>query len=1054
MVVGERPEGGLTASALAEVRALGTFAVTVAGRSLSHADWQRLSAERLFKLLLVTPGHRLGREIAAETLWPDSSPETGRANLRKAIHFAHRALLGSDVLGGDTRTVALDPAGLDLDLDRLSRALDVLRDARRSAAAEAHSGEGAPSPAQTVDRQVRPSPGQSAVADALETVLDLGPRELLPDDQYEDWLVGPRERLRSQWQRVAILVAREARTAGRSAQAHEIVDQLLERDPMDEGAHRVAIELYASEGRHHAARRQFELCRTALREGLDTEPAPETVAAYESAERGAGAEHGAGTERRAGSTVGLVARRGELGRIEELFDRVGDGRLACLVIRGPAGIGKTRLLEEVAAYGHSAGWRVIGWQAVDALRVEAFAPLRIALAGRLTPEDVAAWHEPARSGVATLVPGLLADRLEFQDRGALVSALVAALVEFARSCPIVISIDDLPWLDDSSLTLLAALVAGGAGSPILIAGTYRDDEPAPDALRGLVDAMRRSGGMELRLGPLARRDVDPLVLGHLGGEAVEPELGQSVFEQSRGIPLFCLEIMRAGTEHGVIRQVGGRWELAAHATLRELPDSARRIASRRSASLPASARELLAVAAELGPRISFEVLSAALPGGTTAIVDALDAALASGLLVEADGGYAFAHPLYRLAVRRAAGPARRGASQFDIARALAGPVVADDDPEALAAGARTCAEPLAVAEHALTAADLGVTRAMPLGVAFGFAAGDRLFALHDSAGAAAVLERAVAAWRRLAPADAHRFAASGAFVNLGRIRSGGDDEAAATALFREAIDAARDVDELAIAYDAFWEWVPYRRGDFERARAIVNEALARLPESAVVQRAHMQGLLGWTLVRLRRPADALPLLEEAARGLGPSMGALGAIRVLDPLGMTLHYLGRTEEGRAYVERSLAISLEQRSTTGEILGNLHVAVLLARGGQHARARPMFARAAELGRLTGNRYIEAMAAWGGAESADELGDYAAAREARRREIELLESIGGNPHNAAMSHAHLANLAARSGDDEEAAREAAEARRLAPLSPEAGYPERIERAIAIERWAELDT
>ena len=122
---------------------------------------------------------------------------------------------------------------------------------------------------------------------ALEVVLELGARDLLPDDAFEDWLVAPRERLQGRWQRLALQAALRARAAGRADAALEMVGQLLERDPTDEAAHRLAIEIYAADGRHHAARRQFEQCRRALRDGLDADPSDETIEAFRVAERGA-----------------------------------------------------------------------------------------------------------------------------------------------------------------------------------------------------------------------------------------------------------------------------------------------------------------------------------------------------------------------------------------------------------------------------------------------------------------------------------------------------------------------------------------------------------------------------------------------------------------------------------------------------------------------------------------------------------------------------------------------------------------------------------------------
>ena len=289
-----------------EAHVLGVFEVIVAGHRIEHADWQRASAERLVKLLLVTPGHALSREAAAEALWPGAGPEASRANLRKAIHFASRALGGAAFITSQPGRVAFDLDRLDLDLDRLRAAFALLAEPpSRHISGTAGDGDNAVG---------------SAVGRAIDLILAIGAHELLPDDAYEDWLAAPRERLQHRWRTVAILAASRARDLGMADRAHAIADQLLDRDPTDEAAHRLVIELLAAEGRHHAARLQFEMCRRALHEQLDVEPAPETVETFRSAERVASRTSGPTT-----SMPRLVARHAELERIEVLFDRVAGG---------------------------------------------------------------------------------------------------------------------------------------------------------------------------------------------------------------------------------------------------------------------------------------------------------------------------------------------------------------------------------------------------------------------------------------------------------------------------------------------------------------------------------------------------------------------------------------------------------------------------------------------------------------------------------------------------------------------------------------------------------
>jgi DNA-binding SARP family transcriptional activator/tetratricopeptide (TPR) repeat protein len=1010
------------------VRVLDGFEAILDGRRLSRADWQRSTAERLVKLLLVSPGHRLSREVAAETLWPDAEPETSRANLRKALHYAGGALAGSDALTATDGFVSIVPERLELDLDRLRAALDSLS---------------------------RPASGEALVASpsgALDTVLELGARDLLPDDRYEDWLAGPREQLRSQWQRTAIAAARRARADRRIADAHQIVDVLLQRDPTDEAAHRLAIELFAADGRHHAVRLQFERCRQALRDELDADPSPETVAAFEVA-LGRSRDDPAANASRADGRPRLVARRPELEQMESLLDQVAAGQPARLVIRGPAGIGKSRLLEELITYAKAADVQVIWWQAVESGQALGYAPFRLAFASLLREADVDAWEEPARSAVAALVPGMCAGgTLTFEDRSALVTGLVEAIEHVARERPVLIVVDDLPWLDESSVELLGAIISGLPTTPLMLATTHRDDEPVPDRVTRLLDQVRRVGAIELRLGPLGARDVEPLITGHLGGGTVQPELARDVFEQSEGNPLFCLELVRSGLAQAEIRRVDGRWSLAAGASLHQLPESIRNLVAARSAVLPNQIRELLAVAAELGAQFSFDTLAAVVPAVDGGLLRAIDAAIEAGLLVEREAAYAFAHPLYRLAVRDSSGSRRRGSTCLAIGRALAGVADPEGSLADLATSAATCDDPVPVADLALTAVDLGVIGARPLAVAYGFTAGIRARHLFDATLATTLLERSLAVWRRLPRRIAEEINASEACLVLAYLYFTSRREEAASAQLREAIAIARTPAELADSYVAL-AWIPYRHGDFEAALSIYEEGRSQLPIHATAARAMIDRERGWCYARLRRHSEAIALLEASVDALDAPGLAQELMKALDFLGDVHNMTGRYDQAIALLERALAIAIAIDDSQGEIPVRMHIVSTLTRMGVPARARPHLERAMELARLVGNRYDQAVASWVAADMACALGDREAAIGHRRQELECLEAIGGNPHNEALAHAHIAHLARLNGDTAMAETEGAAARRHALRSPDPGYPARIEVALAIESWSEFE-
>src|SRR6266542_6916261 len=102
-----------------QVDLLGGFGVTVDGRSVGAGDWRRARSMALVKLLALAAGragHRLHREQVMEALWPELAPEAAAANLRKAVHYARRALGAHDVIRPKGEMLALAPdAELEVD---------------------------------------------------------------------------------------------------------------------------------------------------------------------------------------------------------------------------------------------------------------------------------------------------------------------------------------------------------------------------------------------------------------------------------------------------------------------------------------------------------------------------------------------------------------------------------------------------------------------------------------------------------------------------------------------------------------------------------------------------------------------------------------------------------------------------------------------------------------------------------------------------------------------------------------------------------------------------
>ena len=1009
-------------------RLLGSFELSVDGRQIERSAFERPSGARLLKLLLATPGHRVRRESAAELLWPEVDPDRSGANLRKAVHFARRALdggagEGDSVIRGDVDWLRVEDAPgfeLDLDLDRLRRALDSARSGAR-------------------DGQVDWT--------ALETIAEVGGAELLPEDPYEEWLVPIRERLRQQTIEALQRGAAAARDDGRRELAFRLVEGALALEPADEAAHRIAIELHLGAGQLHAARRQLVACARALADTYGVEPSSELARLIETA----AAARATAAPSLAGEPP-IVGRRRELESAEGALDAVVGGRLGVVLFRGAAGIGKTRVLRELVRATASSGWRIVEARGLEASPDLAFASLGAGLAAALGGDLPPGMAEPGRSALLAISPALGGrPALAFATDAALVAGVVDALATIARERTLVLAVDDVQWLDRATIDLLDAALQGLAEAPVLLIGTIRDaPDPLPRAVAAFLDDAERAGARLTRLGPIAPREVELILERELGGGRMEPMLAAAIADRSGGAPLFALEVLRAARDAGTIVERAGTWRLAAPETTLPVPAGVGLMVERRLETLPEAVSRILTLAAEVGDEIPLDRLVAAVeePGGdgrAGEVLDALDAGLAAGLLVERGGSYAFAHPLFRSALRGAVRPRARADIHQRVARALAGAV----DPastEAIAAAAAMGRDVVGVAAHALEAAELGLAETIPLAVGFGFAAGDRHAALFDHVAASTTLQRALAQWARL-PADAAAaYPVAAASLQLGWSWHALRDEAAASRAFKTSIEHARTDAERASAWQAL-AWMPYQHGRFDAADAILREALPTVTDP--VARASIEADRAWITGRRGRWDQAYETLASVVATMEGAAPPALLSRSLDRLGVSMRDAIDPVGAVPVLERALRLANEVGDPRLAATVQMHLAGAYRQIGQlDAAVREIEAALASCS-MTGDRYIEAVTVWIAAEVEHVRGRYAEAIELRRRELALLAALGGNEHNQAMAHAHVSFLARKLGDPTLEADAARVARLIAQHSGQPHLPGRIEEALRSPGW-----
>lgn len=895
------------------IRLLGTFALEFEGRALPAP---RASAARgLLAYLALHPGPQPRGELAG-LFWPDVLDESARQSLRNAIWTLRRDLgpaAGAICADGD----ALSLAG-DVEVD--GRALDAALD-------------------------------RGDVAAAVEAA-ERG--ELLRGFE-EEWAIAARDERR---ERLGAALARRVAGAADPQEAVEWARRRARLDPLSEAAARALMSALAGAGDAATAlagyRRFSERLRTELRVAPSREtrelaariraqpPSEPSAVALPPAEPATGPSSAA-----LSAPLPLIGRSGELAVLVGEWSAARGGSGGVVVVEGEAGIGKTRLVAELASRAAGDGARVARGTCIE---LEAAAPLAPwaevvdALVGErpATRGDDAGW----RTELARLVPrlavrGAAGREPAESDRLRLHEAAVSAVADAARAAPVLLVLEDVHLADAASLALLAHVGRRLHDVRALLVVTRRPT--TADALDAVEQHLTGAGVLRCRLllAPLADHDASALV--RAANAALDSEAVKRAVVAADGNPLLAVESARAlGRGH---EGPAPSLQAAVRGMLRGLSTDARGVA------------DLLAVAGRALEPAELD----ALPVDTPALAAA--AGVACGLLEGGDGPIGYRHALLREAAYAALEPPRRRHLHERVGDAL------------LAAGARRPAE---VARHLRRAgrderAVEHLARAALAARDVAALAEARAFALE----ALDVRPEDPDLWFLLAQVEALRgrreemFAASA--TGLARIAPT-DRRARGRALlergvwlstalcwpaealvdFREAnrlLDGEPGLDADRARLLAATAWAEAVAGDPARVDGLLAAATAlAAADTTGLVAVHVVVARMNALVRQDRAPDALALADEleAAIERGDS-----TLRLADTVWLELSsvaaFVGEHERSLEFVERFLAVSGGLLSKRIEGLAGL--AYVLVRLGRPeaavAAAQEMVALADELG-----------------------------------------------------------------------------------------------------------
>jgi DNA-binding CsgD family transcriptional regulator/tetratricopeptide (TPR) repeat protein len=329
----------------------------------------------------------------------------------------------------------------------------------------------------------------------------------------------------------------------------------------------------------------------------------------------------------------LLGREAERARLSQAADRARDGHGSLLLLSGEAGVGKTRLAEEVAAAADALVLRGAASSGAASPHGPLVAVLRAYLRARPGGLDGLG---PLRAQLALLLPEL-GEPAAGGDRETIFEAVRRAFEEMG---PVLVFLDDLQWSDEATLALLGGLAPALAELPVLVVGAYRSDGLARDhMLRWLRNELRRGGHLdEIALAPLDLDETAEL-LAALLPDRPSPALVHALHDRTQGVPFFVEELARALVVSGRLQpgarglELGGDGEVPA-------PDTVRDAVLMSASPLSDEARAAAEAAAVAGQSFDLQLV------GRLASEDGLAELQRHGVLHdEGDGRAAFRHAL-------------------------------------------------------------------------------------------------------------------------------------------------------------------------------------------------------------------------------------------------------------------------------------------------------------------------------------------------------------------------------------------------------------------------
>lgn len=607
------------------VQLLGGFQLYFIGKPVTSLTSSRL--QNLFAFLVLHRTAPISRQQLAALFWPETPESQARTNLRNLIHQLRQSFSFYDEF------IASDALSLGWRKEA-SYTLDVV----------------------SFEDCLEGKSGTPLRREAFEKAIQIYTGDLLPEC-FDNWIVPIRERLRRAFLSALESLATITEEAREYPAALEYASRLVAADPLHASANYQLIRLHALLHDRSSAVKAYRIYSQHLSNELSAEPEAEV---RELVNR---LQHPGRQESIPKEMTALVGRKAEWHVMLAAWQRAQAGQAQLLIISGEAGVGKTRLVEELARWAALLGIQMLAACCYPAEGSLPYAPVVSWLRAQQLPRLEKVWLteltrllpeiRQTTSGLSRAEP-----IREAWQRQHLFEALAHALL--ARNQPRLMKqpglpeqpklliLEDIHWCDLDTLEWLHFLFRFAPHAPLLVIATLRSGEVVQEHPLMLLQAALRAEGklVELKLQPLNKYEtiqLANLIYRKTSGQSLDEEQAGEIYREAEGNPLFAIEMVRLGAIPPCPEPPCG-----------DLLESSERVQSvllRRLGQVRPNTREVTCLAATIGREFNLDVLREASRMDDEQLIPSIDELLQRQIIREiSPDTYDFTHDLLRQAV--------------------------------------------------------------------------------------------------------------------------------------------------------------------------------------------------------------------------------------------------------------------------------------------------------------------------------------------------------------------------------------------------------------------